>query len=232
MESSVEFSPQASLVALGTRFQQLGIWRVIETQMHIRQKTRLHRPLDKLLDCFINILAGGHGLVEINTRVRPDHALQRAFGRERCAEQSTISDTVNACGAAQVQQLQTALKLVLQQHSQSYRHDYARSFQLLDVDMTGLPAGRLGEGVSRGYFAQQVQRRGRQLGRVLATLYAEILVDRLYDGKRQLDKSLPELVCAAADVLELSVNRRQNTIVRSDAGGGDDADINWLLAQD
>src|SRR5437016_6006487 len=33
-------------------------------------------------------------------------------------------------------------------------------------------------------------------------------------------------------MLDLSINRRQNTIVRSDAGGGEDADINWLLAQD
>src|SRR5258708_2930893 len=110
MESTVEFSPQASLVALGMHFQKLGIWRVIEAQVQIKQKTRLHRPLDKLLDCFINILAGGHGLVEINTRVRPDCALQRAFGRERCAEQSTISDTVNACGAVEVEQLRTALQ--------------------------------------------------------------------------------------------------------------------------
>ena len=199
---------------------------------HIKQKVRIHRPLDKLLDCFINILAGGHGVVEVNTRVRPDRAVQLAFGRQRCAEQSTISHTLDACTAANVQQLQTAIKAILQQHSHAYRHDYQSHWQLLDVDMTGLPAGRLGQGVSKGYFARQPNRRGRQLGRVLATRYDEIIVDRLYDGKRQLDKCLQPLLLAAEEVLELSENRRKNTIVRIDAGGGEDADINWVLARD
>ena len=45
--------------------------------------------------------------------------------------------------------------------------------------MTGLSAGRLGEGVSKGYFAGERNRRGRQLGRVLASWYDEIVVDRL-----------------------------------------------------
>jgi hypothetical protein len=69
--------------------------------------------LDKLLDCFINILAGGVGLVEINTRVRPDGALQRAFGRTTCAEQSTVSDTLNACTSENVVQLRRALTVTL-----------------------------------------------------------------------------------------------------------------------
>ena len=80
--------------------------------------------------------------------------------------------------------------------------------------MTGLPAGRLGQGVTKGYFAQQPNRRGRQLGRVLATRYDEIVVDRLYDGKRQLDKSLQPLLLAAEDVLDLSENRRKNTSLK------------------
>jgi hypothetical protein len=216
---------------LGLHFQQLGIWPVIEMHVQIPQKTRVHRPLDKLLDCFLNLLAGGQGLVEVNTRVRPDRAVQRAFGRMACAEQSTVSRTVSACEVQQVTQMQSALKQILQQHSQSVRHDYARDWQVLDVDMTGLAAGRLAEGAQKGYFPQQPQRRGRQLGRVLATRYDEIVVDQLYDGKRQLDKSLPALMQIAEDVLELAENRRERTIVRSDAGGGDDANINWLLAR-
>ena len=232
MNSSVEFSARASLAAIGEHFQQLRIWSVITTHVHIKQKVRIHQPLDKVLDCFINILAGGNGLVEINTRVRPDRAVQRAFGRQCCAEQSTISDTLDACTTENVQQLQTALKIILQQHGQSYRHDYQTHWQLFDVDMTGLPAGRLGEGVSKGYFARQKNKRGRQLGRVLATLYDEIIVDRLYDGRRQLDKSLQPLMLAAEAVLELSENKRQNSIIRIDAGGGEDSDINWLLARE
>lgn len=232
MEETIEFSARASLVAVGLRFQQLQLWLVVADHVKIKQKVLRHKPLDKLLDCFINILAGGTGLVETNTRVRPDRAVQRAFGRASCAEQSTISDTLNACTAQNVQELRTALTLILRQHSQSYRHNYQAHWQLLDVDITGLPAGRQGEGVTKGYFAQQKNRRGRQLGRVLATWYEEIIVDRLYNGKRQLNHSLPELLQAAEEVLELDKAQRQQTIVRVDGGGGEDNDINWMLERD
>ena len=80
MDETIEFSARASLVALGLHFQQLGIWSAIQAYVEIKQKIRQHTPLDKLLDCFISILAGGVGVVEINTRVRPDRALQQASG--------------------------------------------------------------------------------------------------------------------------------------------------------
>jgi hypothetical protein len=122
-----QFTARASLAALGLRVQVKGIWDVIRHQLQIKQKVREHQPLDKLLDCFINILAGGSGLVEINLLVRPDVAVQRAFGRQTCAEQSTISDTLNACTADNVQQLRAAVQFVLRQHGQSYQHDYESS---------------------------------------------------------------------------------------------------------
>lgn len=50
---------------------------------------------------------------------------------------------------------------------------------------------------SKGYIAKQRNRRGRQLGRVLATRYGEVVVDRLFDGKTQLSKALQELLTPA-----------------------------------
>jgi hypothetical protein len=229
MEQSIEYSARASLVAVGLHFQRMGVWSVITAHVHIRQKVLCHKPLDKLLDCLLNILAGGQGLVETNTRVRPDRAVQLAFGRNTCAEQSTISDTLNACTTENVKELQTAITLILQQHGCSYRHPYEEDWQLLDIDMTGMPAGRSGEAVTKGYFAGEKNRRGRQLGRVLASWYEEVLVDRLYNGKRQLNTCLPELVLAAEEVLTLDDSKRQRTIVRIDGGGGEDDHINWLL---
>lgn len=229
MEQQVEYSARASLVTIGMQFRRLSIWTTVGEHVTITQKVLKHTPLDKLLDCLINILAGGTGLVEINTRVRPDRAVQRAFGRTGCAEQSTISDTLNACTTENVKEMRTAVATILRQHSQSYRHDYEAKWQLLDVDMTGMPAGRLGQGVTKGYFAKQKNRRGRQLGRVLATWYEEIVVDRLYNGKRQLDSSLPELLTDVETVLDLDLSKRKRTILRIDGGGGDDDNINWAL---
>ena len=165
----IEYSARASLVALGLRFQQLGIWDVVQSQVRIKQKVHQHMPLDKLLDCFINILAGGVGVIELNSRVRPDLILQQAFGRGDCAEQSTVSRTLNACSPTNVEQLRTALQLILQEHGGCYHHNDQRTWLLLDIDLTGLPAGRQGEGVTKGYFAKHPNHRGRQLGRVLAT---------------------------------------------------------------
>ncbi len=223
------YTPCASLAALGWQFQRLAIWPVVAQHVQIKQKTRTHTPHEKLQDCFVNILLGGHGVVEVNTRLRADPAIQRAFGRTTCAEQSTISDTLNACTAENVQQMREALTCLLRQHSQTYRHDYAQQWQLFDVDMTGLCAGRLGEGVTKGYFANRKNARGRQLGRVIATHYDEIIGERLFTGKRQLETSLLELVEATAQTLELDENKRKNTLLRIDGGGGSDRNLNALL---
>lgn len=222
-------SARASLAAVGVYLQQVGIWQVVEQHVRIRQKVIKHRPIDKLLDAFINILAGGQGVSEVNTRVRSDRPLQCAFGRTSCAEQSVVSDTVNACTEENVNQMRQALCDIYQAHSQGCKHNYQASWQVLDVDMTGMPAGRKGEKVTKGFFSDQKNRRGRQLGRVVATLYDEIVVERLYSGKTQLERSLQPLVIAAEEVLELDQRLRQRTIVRIDGGGGRDADVNWLL---
>jgi hypothetical protein len=95
--------------------------------------------------------------------------------------------------------------------------------------MTGLPAGRKGDGVEKGYYPKQKNRRGRQLGRVVASCYAEIVVERLFDGKTQLDRGLWQLIESAEEVLNLNPGFRKRTIIRVDGGAGSDKDINWLL---
>ena len=229
MTNYTRFSSRASLAVVGRLARKMSLWQIIEQHVQIRQKKLKHRPTDKLLDAFINIMAGGQGLVEVNTRVRSDPAVQRAFEREACAEQSVVSDTLNACTQENVEQMRQALQELYRRHSQGYTHDYAMTWQVLDADMTGMPAGRQGEGVTKGYFSDKKNRRGRQRGRVTATLYNEIVVDRLYDGKTQLQSSLQPLVLAAEEVLSLNRARREQTILRVDGGGGRDEDINWLL---
>jgi hypothetical protein len=210
----------------------MGIWKQVSKQVQIKQKTITHTPAEKLLDALIAILSGGHGLVEINTLVRPDEALQRAFGRSDCAEQSTISRTLDACTSENVAQMREVLQTVYRQQSQGYSHNYRLKAQVLDVDMSGAPAGKEGEGVTKGYFAKKRGARGRQIGRVIATRYDEIVVDCLYDGKTQLNKSLPQLIESAEKVLNLTPERRKSTLIRVDRGGGEDDHVNWLLDRD
>ena len=61
------------------------------------------RPIDKVYDGWIAMLAEAHGLVEINTRLRADPELQAAFVRTRCAEQSVVQQTLDACTSENVQ---------------------------------------------------------------------------------------------------------------------------------
>ncbi len=199
--------------------------------MRIAQKTVKHTPIDKLQDAFISMLAGAHGLVEINTRLRSDSALQAAFGRSRCAEQSVVQQALDACTPENVSQMEQALDSIYRQHSHGYQHDYTRDWQLLDVDMSGMPCGPKAAFASPGYFAKQRNRRGRQLGRRLSTRYGEVVVDRLFDGKTQLAKALQALMEAAEQTLALDERKRQRTLVRLDAGGGSVDNVNWLLSQ-
>jgi len=177
------YTPRAPLVALGMKFSQLGVFRPIVERVQIAQKVVKYTLAGKLVDALMTILAGAHGLVEANKRVRPDRALQRAFGRDGCAEQSVVSETLNASTPENVEQMWQAMKEIYQQHSAGYRHNYEQSLQLLDIDMTGQPCGKKAAFATKGYFAKQRNRRDRQLGRVLATRYEEIVIDRVYDGK-------------------------------------------------
>jgi hypothetical protein len=178
------YTPAASLGALGVKLQQINVFEPIKRLVHIAQKTVRYGPIDKLYDSFIALLAGAHGLVEINTRLRADLGLQRAFGRTACAEQSVVQQTLDACTDENVSQMQQALDEIFRQHSRAYGHEYQGSYHLLDVDMTGMPCGPKAALATKGYFANERNRRGRQLGRVLASLYDEVVVDRLFDGGR------------------------------------------------
>ena len=230
-ELTQHFSPAASLAALGVHLRQIDLFGPIRDTVKIGQKTVKYTPFDKLTDAFISILAGAHGLCEINTRLRADVALQHAFGRTACADQSVVQDTLNACTTEQVTQLERALTTIYRQHSQGYTHDYKAAWQILDADLTGMPCGKKAAFACKGYFPQQRYRRGRQLGRVLASNYHEIVVDQLFNGTTYLRTALRSLITAAEQILDLDQAKRARTIVRVDAGGGSVGEINWLLAQ-
>ena len=225
------FSPRTSLAALGVRLRSLDLFGPVRDTVHIAQKAVKHTPAQKRYDAFITMLAGAHGLVEINTRLRSDAALQAAFGRAACAEQSVVQETLDTCTAENVAQLEQAVEALYRRHSQGFRHDYAQAWQVLDADMSGLPCGPKAAFATKGYFANQRNRRGRQLGRVVASRYDEVVVDRLFDGKTQLSAALQPLVLAAEQTLALDEAKRARTILRVDAGGGSLADVNWALAR-
>ena len=91
------FTAYASLSGIGQQVVARHIFKPIEHYVEIAQKVVKYTPTAKLKDGFINILAGGTGMVEVNQRVRSDIGLQRAFGRDGCAEQSAEAFAINSC---------------------------------------------------------------------------------------------------------------------------------------
>ncbi len=141
-----------------------------------------------------------------------------------------MQETLNACTAQNVQQMEQAVDRIYQLHSQGYRHDYESSWQVLDVDISGMACRPKAAFATKGYFAMQRNRRGRQLGRVLASNSDEVVVDRLFAGTTQLAATLQPLIEAAECTLQLDEAKRSCTIVRVDSGGGSLGDINWRLS--
>jgi hypothetical protein len=223
------YSPRATLCAIGIRLRSLKFFDTIAEHVHVKQKTIKHTPVEKLTDAFIAILAGAHGLSEINTRVRSDAALQRAFGRSSCAEQSVVQETLDTCTVENVRQMKYAFKALMKSHGRAYRHPYEAGLQLLDVDMTGPPCGRQAEKASKGYFANRPHRYGRQMARVVATHYEEVVLDWVGPGNVQLNKVLRPLIEETEWMLDLDARKRARTVLRIDAGGGSINDVNWLL---
>ena len=237
------YSSRAALAALGLKVIQAQLFAPVREQVHIKQKVVKHTPHQKLFDAFLALLAGAHGLVEINTRLRSDRALCQAWGRLQVAEQSVVQETLDACTAENLAQMEGAMNTIFQRLSQACRHDYERSFLVLDVDLSGKPCGPKAELCSKGYFSRCRNRRGHQVGRVQVANTGEIVVDRLFAGNQQLVQGLKALILAAEDTLSLAggdaetgegagaevLARRARTVVRVDSGGGTVKDVNWLL---
>ncbi len=224
-----QFSPHASLAALVASMQARGIFDLVRLGVQIGQKTVKDSPQDKLLDILLALLCGAHSLVQLNTMLRADPALQGAAGRTRCAEQSVAQQTLDAATAENVAELQQVHTTLLRRHSQVAHHAYRAGWLILDADLTGLPAGKRAEQSGKGYFSQARHRRGRQQGRVLASQYEEIVFVALYPGNTLLVQVLPDLITQAEQVLVSTPFQRSRTLVRVDGGGGSVGSLNFLL---
>jgi hypothetical protein len=225
------FTTRATLCAIGIKLRELKIFETIGDHVRVPQKNVRHTPLEKLTDAFIALLAGASGLCEINTRVRADRALQKAFGRASCAEQSTVQETLSACTRENVRQMRDALNAILKKCGRTYSHPYEKKLQLLDADMSGLPSGPKAELAARGYFPKRYECHGRQLARVTSALYHEVVTDVVCPGNVQLRETLCPLVELTEEARELNAENRRRTVWRVDAGVGSLRRVNWLLGR-
>ena len=147
-------SPRASLAAIGALIRQRNLFDPVRERVTIAQKTVQHTPTDKLYDALIAILAGAHGMVEVNTRLRSDVALQRAFGRahvpnSRSSKTRWMPARPRMCSSWSRRSLRSIAST-----ARATATTISSSWQVLDVDMSGMPCGKKAAFASHGYFAR------------------------------------------------------------------------------
>src|SRR5215470_19259554 len=131
-KDSMMTTSRASLCALGEYLKRQCFFAPLREQVEVPQKTVRYRPIDKVLDGLLGILCGAKTISQSNGTIRVDPAVQRAFGRTGCAEQSTIARTLQASTAATVDQLERVSWYDLKRHGQTPHHRFAE--RLLWVD--------------------------------------------------------------------------------------------------
>ena len=222
---------RASLCALGEYLRRHCFFAPLREQVQIPQKAVRYRPIEKVLDGLLGILCGAKTISQSNGTIRLDPAVQRAFGRTGCAEQSTIARTLQACTAEQVTQLERVSWYYLKRYGHTPRHRFDEQLLWVDVDVTPLPIGVQAEGSERTWMGRNRSKTGRKTLRVTASAYRDILHETLLRGKAS---AVPALRAALEEVetrLGWTRERRQRIVLRLDGGFGTTEVRNWLLSR-
>jgi len=222
---------RASLCALGEYLRRHCFFAPLREQVTIPQKTVKYCPIDKILDGLLGILCGAKTISQSNGTIRLDPAVQRAFGRTGCAEQSTIARTLQASTAETVDQLSRVSWYDLKRSGQTPHHRFAEHLLWVDVDVTPLPIGAQAEGSERTWMGRNRSKTGRKTLRITASDYREILHETLLRGKAS---AVPALKAALGDLetrLGWTRERRQRLVLRLDGGFGTTEVLNWLLSR-
>src|ERR671939_643840 len=113
---------RASLCALGEYLKRHCFFAPLREQVQIPHKMVRYRPIEKVLDGLLGILCGAKTIAQSNVTIRVDPAVQQAFGRTGCAEQSTIARTLKACTAETVDHLERVSGYYLKRYGQTAHH--------------------------------------------------------------------------------------------------------------
>jgi Transposase DDE domain group 1 len=222
---------RASLCALGESLKRHCIFAPLQEQVQIPQKTVWYRPIDKVLDGLLGILCGAKTISQSNITIRVDPAVQRAFGRTGCAEQSTIARTLQASTAETVDQLERVSWYYLKRYGQTPHHRFAERLLWVDVEVTPLPIGAQAEGSERTWRGRNRSKTGRQTLRCTASDYRERLHETLLRGKASAVPALKAALSTLETRLGWTRERRQRIVLRLDGGFGTTEVLNWLLSR-
>jgi hypothetical protein len=151
MEEATQFAP---LVAIGSYIRTVDLLSPVYSRLRFLHSTHTEKPVEALIDLWVSIMAGCRSVRQINSKTRPDLTLALSWGRKQFAEQSTVARVLDSCRAEQVAQFRAAGESMFNWLGQTPRHDWSRPLTI-DIDLTGLPAGRQAIGSTKGYFQKK-----------------------------------------------------------------------------
>jgi hypothetical protein len=229
-----ENSSYAPLCALSALIESRSIFDCIHEMVEIPQKEVDYRPTDKLVFVVVGIMSGCQVMFDLNRKLRVDRVLLRTFGYQKCADQSVIQRTIDASTRDNVQQLESALKAIWDNHNMTVplleNACKEGRVETIDMDLSGMPASRKAEGSKKGYFAGKRNIHGRQLARILIPKTQEIVAESLYPGNMKSCVVFKSMVERMEQQLSLSTkSQRQLIRLRLDGGFGTDENINYAL---
>src|ERR687887_1473949 len=222
---------RASLCALGEYLRRHCFFAPLREQVQLPQKSVRYRPIEKVLDGLLGILCGAKTIAQSNVTIRVDPAVQRAFGRTGCAEQSTIARTLQASTAETVAQLERVSWYYLKRYGATPHHRFAERLLWVDIDLTPMPIGAKAEGSERTWMGRNRSKTGRKTLRITASEYREILHETLLRGKAGAVPALKTALNEVETRLGWTRERRSRIVLRLDGGFGTTAVLNGLLSR-
>jgi len=150
-------------------------------------------------------------------------------GRESLADQSLLSQTLDAFDAQTVAKLRSNMVELVSQRSRTLARIRQRKDTILDLDMTDLPCSALCEGATKG---RTTARRGctvRQLSVPYNHRYREPLDAFLHTGNTNCAVPLEQIITYLEESYGWERTLREKIIWRLDSGYGSDKKLSWLM---
>jgi hypothetical protein len=230
-KSTTMTSARASLCTLGEYLRRRCFFAPLQEQVKMAQKVVKYRPIDTRLDGLLGMLCGAKTIAQSHVTVKVDPAVQHAFGRKGCADQSTIARTLHACTAENVAQLERVSRSYLERYGATPRHPFHEERWWVDADVTPMPIGPKADGSERAWMGRHRSQTGRKTLRITASASREILHETLLRGKASAVPALKAALVELESQLGWTREVRQRIVIRLDGGFGTTAVLNGLLSR-